>query len=63
MTDDSAHSYRLSDELLKTISTGTGRCYAYEGRAMASELIERRAREASAAKAAPSFGAAALPYP
>jgi hypothetical protein len=58
---------RLSDELLKQIATTSGRVYAYEGKAMAEELIERRANEAEDAKKAQqssSIGqASSIPWP
>jgi hypothetical protein len=38
----------LDDELLKKIATGSGRTYPHEGKAMAEELIKRRAVEAAA---------------
>jgi hypothetical protein len=62
-------NYKLSDELLKKLATGSGRVYPFEGRAMAAELIEfRRARaDADAAKAAQTFphppGLGGIPYP
>lgn len=34
---------RVSDEVLKQIAEGSGRTYPHEGKAMARELIERRA--------------------
>lgn len=35
----------LSDALLKQIAESPNRCYSHEGREMAAELIERRAKE------------------
>jgi hypothetical protein len=35
----------LDDELLKKIANGSGRTYPHEGKAMAEELIKRRAAE------------------
>jgi hypothetical protein len=62
---------RLSDEILKQISTSL-HCYAYEGRAMALELIARRAAEVEARQKAqtqqgqtapPGGGMIPLPFP
>lgn len=40
----------LPDEIVQQIAEGSGRCYAYEGKLMALELIEwrRKAKEAAA---------------
>ena len=35
---------QLTDELLKCIEAGTGRCYPHEGKAMATELLAARQR-------------------
>lgn len=43
----------LSDELLKQIAEGSGRCYPHEGKAMALELVERRKRDAVLSLAPP----------
>jgi hypothetical protein len=43
---------RLDDELIKKLATGSGRCYPYEGKAMAAEILEWRTKAAEAAKAA-----------
>lgn len=41
---------KVSDEVLKQITQGTGRCYPHEGKAMARELQEfRAARDAAVA--------------
>lgn len=52
MTDDPALTYKLSDDVLKQIASGSGRCYPYEGRALAAEVIEWRRRSVDAAKIA-----------
>lgn len=54
---------KLSDELLKRIAGGSGRCYGYEGRAMAAELLEWRAKAAAAAQAASATGSASSAHP
>ena len=46
---------KLSDELLKKIAEGSGRCYPHEGKAMAQEIIEHRTRLKEAAAAAASL--------
>jgi hypothetical protein len=53
---------RLDDALLKKIAEGSGRCYPHEGKAMAEELIARRAAEAklTATQPIPHPG---LPWP
>lgn len=39
---------KVSDEVLKQVAAGSGRCYPHEGKAMARELLEfRAARNAS----------------
>jgi uncharacterized protein YciI len=43
---------RLSDDVIKQIAAGSGRCYAHEGKKMAQEILERRAAEAAARTAA-----------
>lgn len=56
-------SDKLTDDLLKTIANGSGRCYGYEGRAMARELLEWREKAAKAAQAASAQGSIGQPYP
>ena len=41
---------RLEDDLLAKIANGSGRTYPHEGKAMALELMERRAKEKLDAK-------------
>jgi hypothetical protein len=54
----------LDDELLKKIATGSGRTYPHEGKAMAEELIRRRAAEKAAATPPPTpTGYGGMPYP
>lgn len=43
---------RLSDELIRCIAEGSGRCYSHEGKAMAQEIKEWREKAAAAVKAA-----------
>ena len=53
----------LSQELIKQIAEGSGRCYNYEGKRMAQEILRRRAAEEAAAKAAAATQAAPTLYP
>ncbi len=55
----------LSDELLKRIAGGSGRCYSHEGKSMATELLARRkaAVEAAQAAQAATNPAPLYPYP
>jgi hypothetical protein len=41
---------KLSDDVIKQIAAGSGRCYSHEGKKMAQEILERRAAEAMALK-------------
>ncbi len=42
----------LPTEIVKIIAEGSGRCYSYEGKRMAQEIMRRRAAEQAAAAAA-----------
>lgn len=52
----------LTDELLKHIADGSGRTYPHEGKAMAEELIKRRAAEAPVTKTPAPAQSGAHPY-
>lgn len=52
----------LSDDLLKRIAEGSGHVYAHEGKAMARELIERRAREREATSSGIGTAAPNIPW-
>jgi hypothetical protein len=52
----------LSDDIIKDIAGGlTDRCYLYEGKAMAQEILRRRNAEKAAATA--PTNPPGLPYP
>lgn len=54
----------LPDDIVKQIAEGTGRCYSYEGKRMAQEIVRRRAAEQAAAKtAATTLPPLPLPFP
>jgi hypothetical protein len=45
---------KISDEILKQIAEGNGRCYNHEGKVMARELIEFRTERAANGAPAPA---------
>lgn len=42
----------LPTDIVKAIAEGSGRCYPYEGKRMAQEILRRRAADIAAAAAA-----------
>lgn len=50
----------LPTDIVKAIAEGSGRCYPYEGKRMAQEILRRRAAEQAAAAPPNPPG---LPYP
>ena len=58
-------NYKLPDDLLEKLATGSGRVYPYEGRAMAAELIDLRKFKVDSERAPaaqPNFGFNGIPF-
>jgi len=51
----------LTDDLLKHLAEGSGRCYPHEGKAMAQELIRRRAAANTPQPASNPYGGIPIP--